>query len=260
MNEHLTASEYIIRALKKDEAFIPFIYDDANPPRHANDFAKEWKGGKVRGYLTIGYGYASTGPFGWPYKQGARLTQAEADALLRRVVEHMANQIKSLVKVELTQNQFDALLSWQYNTGALKGSTLLKRINAGRLDEVPAQMMRWTKSTINGQKVEVPGLVKRRRREAALWRSLDEESPVFEGPAPKPVPPAPGKPMLASKTTWSAGATAMMGLLVTLQAFLETLSPILANPKTMAAGGLLVVALMLFVIYERRKKAVEDGV
>lgn len=67
----------------------------------------------------------------------------------------------------LTDNQFDALVSFVFNVGvgAFEHSTLLKKIRAGELDAVPAQMMRWVRS---GDAFP-PGLPKRRAAEGALW-------------------------------------------------------------------------------------------
>ena len=71
------------------------------------------------------------------------------------------------IKVELKQNELDALTSWTYNLGVgnLKSSTLLKKLNAGNKSEVPAEMIRWNKA--NGK--VLAGLTKRREAEAELW-------------------------------------------------------------------------------------------
>jgi lysozyme len=71
------------------------------------------------------------------------------------------------VSVPLFQGQFDAVLSWTYNLGegALKSPTMLKKINAGRHEEVPAQIKRWNRA---GGKV-LKGLERRREAEAALY-------------------------------------------------------------------------------------------
>jgi lysozyme len=75
--------------------------------------------------------------------------------------------VNARVSVPLFQGQFDAVVSWTYNLGegALKSSTMLKKINATRHDEVPGQMKRWNKA---GGKV-VRGLERRREAEAALY-------------------------------------------------------------------------------------------
>jgi lysozyme len=140
---------------------------------------KEFEGKRLEAYLcpagewTIGYGHTSAA--GTPkVMPEMRITDAEAYAILQRDVVAFEMAVSRLVKKPLNQGQFDALVSFIYNVGAgaFEKSTLLKRINAGRFDDVPAQLMRWTK----GGGRELPGLVRRRRAEAALWRSL------FEGP------------------------------------------------------------------------------
>lgn len=76
---------------------------------------------------------------------GPPITQAKADADLVKHLEAFEAAVNNAVKVPLTQNQFDALVSFAYNvgTGAFAASTMVKRINAGLFDEVPAQFDRW---------------------------------------------------------------------------------------------------------------------
>lgn len=71
------------------------------------------------------------------------------------------------MEVPLTQQQFDALVSFAFNVGngAFCDSTLLKRLNAGQYDAVPAQLNRWVKA--GGKTLE--GLVTRRAAEGALF-------------------------------------------------------------------------------------------
>jgi lysozyme len=75
--------------------------------------------------------------------------------------------IDKSVKVPLTQNQFDSLVSFAFNIGdhAFWMSTLLKLLNAGLYEQVPGQMRRWNK--VNGRIVQ--GLVNRREKEIELW-------------------------------------------------------------------------------------------
>ena len=114
------------------------------------------------GVLTIGYGHT-----GSDVKEGSRVSREEAENLLTRDLERFEKDILKMVKVELTQNQFDALVSFTYNvgSGALKGSTLLKKLNVGSYMEAADEFLKWTKA---GGK-ELPGLVKRRRTERALF-------------------------------------------------------------------------------------------
>ncbi|WP_019099941.1 lysozyme [Chromobacterium haemolyticum] len=114
------------------------------------------------GVWTIGYGH--TGPDVTP---GQVITQAQADALLARDLERFEAGVARLVKVPMTQNQFDALVCFSYNLGlgALQGSTLLRLLNAGDYAGAAAQFPRWNKA---GGK-ELPGLTRRRSAEHALF-------------------------------------------------------------------------------------------
>jgi lysozyme len=145
-------------------------------PPHISDIGlqliKTFEGKHNKGYLcpanvwTIGYGH--TGPtFGNPTPRGMRITDAQIDELLKQDMERFENAVTKYVKVPLTQNQFDALVSFTFNVGAgaLSTSTLLKLLNQGKYDEVPAQFLRWNKG---GGKV-LAGLVRRRQSEAHLF-------------------------------------------------------------------------------------------
>jgi len=90
------------------------------------------------------------------------------DMLMKELVEY-ENYVNTLVTVPLSQNQFDALVSWVYNLGSsnFQASTMLKVINANDMVNVPAQIMRWNKA---GGKV-LEGLTRRRQAEADLFSS-----------------------------------------------------------------------------------------
>jgi hypothetical protein len=104
--------------------------------------------------------------------------------------------LNRLVKVELNQNEFDALCDWQFNTGGLAGSTLLRILNRGAYEEVPAQMARWCHARVNGVQTVLEGLVRRRAAEGVLWVQAD--------PAATGVPVAPIK---VSTTSLEEGVT-----------------------------------------------------
>mgnify|MGYP001250603974 FL=1 len=110
---------------------------------------------------TIGYGRTRN------VKEGDKVTEVQAERDLLEELEEFKHQVLNSVKVELKQNELDALTSWTYNLGVgnLKSSTLLKKLNAGNKDEVPAEMVRWNKA--NGK--VLAGLTKRREAEAELW-------------------------------------------------------------------------------------------
>ena len=113
------------------------------------------------GVWTIGYGHTID------VKEGMSITQHQCDVMLEVDIETYENYINKYVIVSLTQNQFDALVSWVYNLGPtnLRNSTMLKVLNAGKYDEVPHQMKRWNRA---GGKV-LKGLVVRREAEAELF-------------------------------------------------------------------------------------------
>jgi len=84
---------------------------------------------------TIGYGHTSMAGPPKVFK-GLRVTATEAEYILQRDLTKYEGGVERLVKVPLTQNQFDALVSFAFNCGvdALKKSTLLKRVNAKAFD------------------------------------------------------------------------------------------------------------------------------
>lgn len=114
------------------------------------------------GVLTIGWG-CTEGVY-----EGMMITLDQAEQMLDRELAKFVKAVNDLVDVPLSQNQFDALVSFSYNVGiaALQRSTLLRKLNAGDYAAVPAELARWNKG---GGKV-LSGLVKRRSAEAALWR------------------------------------------------------------------------------------------
>ncbi|QXY99468.1 lysozyme [Enterobacter hormaechei] len=117
---------------------------------------------------TIGYGW--TLPVdGKPVKPGMTIDQATADRLLKTGLVRYENDVLKIVKVKLTQNQFDALVSFAYNVGsrALSTSTLLQKINAGDIKGAADEFPKWNKA---GGKV-MAGLTNRRKAERALFLS-----------------------------------------------------------------------------------------
>lgn len=166
---------------------------------------QEFEGIRLTAYLcpakvwTIGYGHTSAA--GSPkVTPGMKISRAKATEILKSDLAVFERGVSGLVKVELEQNQFDVLVSFAFNCGlgALRKSTLLKRVNAGRLDAVPAELMKWTKG---GGKV-LPGLVRRRRAEAEMWRSLAEPASAEEGRT------SPDTPEASKKITKSKEANA----------------------------------------------------
>lgn len=121
------------------------------------------------GIITIGYGH--TGFIrGRHLLISDKITQAEADALLLDDLVIAQKAVNQLVTVPLTQNQFDALVSFAFNTGVgdkgLKGSTLLHCLNNGSYTAASEEFKKWVRD--NKGNIE-QGLVKRRNTEKILF-------------------------------------------------------------------------------------------
>lgn len=114
------------------------------------------------GVWTIGYGHT-----GADVREGLTIPLSEAERLLTRDLRVAEGHVNDVVKVKLTQNQFDALVSFVYNVGggAFRSSTLLKLLNAGDYEGAANQLLRWNKD--NGKVVK--GLTNRRHEERELF-------------------------------------------------------------------------------------------
>lgn len=134
------------------EGFVPDLYNDPV------------------GHCTIGCGHlVHRGPINGSEPEEFRrgITRDRALELLQQDAATAAGEIARSVTVELSQQQFDALVSFVFNvgTGAFRDSTLLKLLNGADYASVPPQLNRWTKAS--GQ--TLPGLVTRRKAEGALF-------------------------------------------------------------------------------------------
>jgi len=116
------------------------------------------------GVLTIGYGHT-----GSDVKEGMTITQARAEELLKNDIRNFEIGVSAATAyVPLTQNMYDALVSFAYNVGlgAFRSSTLLKKILVNPKDPTIAnEFAKWNKA--NG--VVLAGLVTRRATEAQLY-------------------------------------------------------------------------------------------
>lgn len=200
--------------------------------RETIEHVKRWEGLKLTAYpdpgssngepITIGYGHTSDGFM--KVQRGLTITPAQAEAALEYDLNETAAKVDELVKVELTDNQFGALVSFAFNvgTGAFAKSTLLKKLNKGDYASVPSELARWTR---NDGKV-MQGLVNRRAAEAGLWAKGAYVS--SKGVDAKPQP----KPLVDKESiTWGAGILATLGTV-----FGGT------GPVQFALAGVLVVA------------------
>lgn len=112
---------------------------------------------------TIGWGAT-----GRDIVPGLVWTQAECDARLQRDLARFAAEVsRALGDAPASQGQFDALVSFHYNTGAIARATLTRLHRAGRHAEAEAEFGKWVHA--GGKRLR--GLVRRRAAEAALYRS-----------------------------------------------------------------------------------------
>jgi len=118
------------------------------------------------GVWTIGYGHT-----GSDVKPGMTITQAKADQLLQADLAKFNSCVTSSINKPLNANQVGALMSFSFNVGcgALQGSTLRRRINAGENPNLVAsqELPKWDKA--GGR--SLPGLTRRRAAEVAFFKS-----------------------------------------------------------------------------------------
>ena len=133
------------------------------------DLITKFEGFRARAYKcpagvwTIGYGHTKG------VKAGQSVTLEGAQDLLRQDLKNFEDWVNKLIRVQLTQGQFDALVSFCFNLGpgALDSSTLLKLVNQQKFALAADQFKRWNKA--GG--VELSGLTKRRAAERELFVS-----------------------------------------------------------------------------------------
>jgi lysozyme len=151
---------------------------------------KEPHHGKVKAYkcpagvTTIGWGH--TNHHGRKFGISDIWTMDECNDELRKDMEIFEKDVRKLVKVPLTDYQFSALVSFDYNTGALHKSTLLKHVNNGDFADAALEFKKWNKATVNGKKQVMKGLTRRRNSEAIMFAGLSDEN--FDGVADDPMP------------------------------------------------------------------------
>lgn len=132
------------------------------------DLIKSFEGLSLKAYNqggkdvpTIGYGHTRG------VKMGDVITEHQAEEFLRQDVASAEHDVNRLVKVPLTQNQFDALVSFTFNLGGgnLSTSTLLKKLNVGNYEGAAEEFPRWSFS----RGVHLAGLERRRKAEQQLF-------------------------------------------------------------------------------------------
>jgi GH24 family phage-related lysozyme (muramidase) len=134
------------------------------------ELIKHFEGLKLKSYQdavnvwTIGYGHTKTA------KPGQAISEPEAERLLKADLHDAESAVNRMVRVPLTDNQFDALVSFVFNLGAgsFQRSTLLRKLNAGEYQVAANEFLKWNKA---GGRV-LAGLTRRRRAEQALFTKV----------------------------------------------------------------------------------------
>lgn len=197
----------------------------------------------IAGIWTIGYGH--TGP---DVKPGMKISEREAEDLLKADLKPREQAVERLVKVPLNQNEFDALVSFVYNVGegAFRKSTARRRLNNGDRIGAAEALTWWNKATIGGVLTEVAGLTRRRAAEKALFLEpinppiVADAGKVSENSRVTPIEDAPRRPNLAESRTLQ-GATAAGGAGVAASALgrdtAQNLSKMQAEDEAAAEGA-----------------------
>lgn len=140
------------------------------------DLIKRFEGCKLKAYKcpaglwTISWGLTFY-PDGTKVKEGDVITQQEAEDYFNAIVDDFAKKVDALIKSNVSENNFSALVSFAYNVGMgnFQRSTLLRKVNANPKDTtIRAEFMKWTRAN----NVVLKGLVRRREAEAKLYEQL----------------------------------------------------------------------------------------
>lgn len=193
------------------------------------------------GVWTIGYGHtAQAGP---PVvTEGLEISEAEARRILARDVARFAAEVAPLLTRPVSAAQFSALVSFAFNVGvaALRGSSVLKAVNAGRFHEVPGRLKLWVKA---GGRV-LPGLERRRAAEAELFLS---DTPPQAGRGVTGAPKRVG----IERGLGPAGAVVGGGAAVAA-------AGVLPDWAILLLLAILVAAAVLFLVRRQRRKSTPD--
>lgn len=154
------------------------------------------------GVLTIGYGH--TNHHKPNFTASTVWSQDECDAALAGDMATFEDHVNRLAKVPLAQHEFDALVSWAFNTGGPESASLWRVLNAGNRAAIPANLAQWDKGTIGGKKVALAGLTRRRKAEGLLFAGKISEAyqvaQIKGAPATTPTPATvAAKPIIVPK-------------------------------------------------------------
>lgn len=207
---------------------------------------KTWEGLSLKakrdiaGILTIGYGHTSE--IGPPVvTSDMTISPQGADTLLRIDLKVPEGRVDRHIKVPLSDNQFAALVAWDFNTGGVDDSALTKKLNKGDYASVPDELRRWVYVTDpkTKKKTKSDGLKNRRALEVALW--LEDQPLVAAAGTTKA-----GAIITKESVTWGTGIAATLGSTVNGNGVIQyVLAAIIAVSFT--------IGLYIFISNRRKK-------
>lgn len=171
-------------------------------------FLKTYDDGE--GVLTIGYGHTTAA--GLPnVVRGMTISSADADRILTNDLKPCEETVKRLIKVPLSQNEGDALVSFEFNTGDLAKSSIPAKINSGNKQAAMDTLMQYVHGANSGR--AYAGLLRRRKAERMMFLGDIHGALAIAGgtnasdAVPKSAPPPPLKTNVipipaAPKTSW----------------------------------------------------------
>lgn len=197
------------------------------------------------GIWTIGYGHTSMA--GDPeVKEGMTITKEVAEAILKRDLQKYEKAVDDAVTVELTANQFAACVSLCYNVGPgnFSKSSVVRFINQGRFSDAADAFALWNRA---GGKI-LPGLVKRRAAEAALFvkGSGNVDTPKEERP---PVEPVQNKQI--STTNVAAGVAAAAAVSASAKEIATNASAVFSGQNLVGVLAIVVLVAVGWIVWQR---------
>lgn len=223
------------------------------------------------GVWTIGWGHTGTVD-GVKIHRGMKITKRKADQLFLQDLAWAERAVNDGLKVDVHQEQYDAMVSLCFNIGAagFARSSVLRHTNARRWAQAARSFALWNKA--KGR--VLPGLIRRRAEEAALYASAQDSAKLAaaEDYGFGDIEQQEGKPIWQSKTALAGAGNVAGGLAVVTSSVAQTKGDLAVitegiefNWMHLGLGALGVIGLGImaagaFVVYDRWRKSKEEGV
>lgn len=152
------------------------------------------------GVWTIGFGHTSAAGEPKVYR-GQAITEAECDAILAADLAAVERNVERCIKIQMTQAQFDALVSFDFNTGSLAKSSIDDKINAGNSAAAMSTLLQYDHA--GGRQMD--GLTRRRQAERLMFMGMVTQAlrlaDAHAATPDKPMPQNPTRPPITSGDT-----------------------------------------------------------